>query len=360
MDSSRQAAVCQALPAARGPGYHGTVSPLDRVVARVYPARDRLINRWGREVTELNLAIPARYEGCLRVGACSWKFDSWKGLVYRPGVEYGPNDYLPDYARHFNTVEVDQWFWSLFPPGVKLPDEATVKAYADSVPDDFLFTVKAPNSITLTNYYAKQPKRYLGHANRPNEHFLSPDLLRRFLDALAPMDDKLGPIMFQFEYLNKAKMPSKEAFFDRLHEFLEAAPSGYRYAVESRNPNYLSPGFFDFLREHGLGYVFLDGYYMPPIGEVFAGHDTFTADFTVIRLHGGDRPGIEARTGKNWHQVVEPKPAGVEAAVRITLENLRRRIRMVVNVNNHYEGSAPLTIERFLALLDKEDDNDES
>lgn len=75
-------------------------------------------------MNQLNLAIPERYRGCLRVGTCSWKCDSWKGLIYRPDVDYSPNDYLPDYARHLNTVEVDQWFWSLFPSGAKLPDKA--------------------------------------------------------------------------------------------------------------------------------------------------------------------------------------------------------------------------------------------
>jgi len=90
-----------------------------------------------------NLTIPERYRDSLRLGTCSWKCDSWKGPIYRPDVDYGPNDCLPDYARHLNTVEVDQWFWSLFPPGSKLPDEAAVRGYAEGVPDDFLFTVKA-------------------------------------------------------------------------------------------------------------------------------------------------------------------------------------------------------------------------
>ncbi|MFC1633482.1 DUF72 domain-containing protein [Planctomycetota bacterium] len=34
-----------------------------------------------------------------------------------------------------------------------MPDSKTVKDYIDSVPNDFLFTVKAPNSITLIHYY---------------------------------------------------------------------------------------------------------------------------------------------------------------------------------------------------------------
>lgn len=59
------------------------------------------------------------------------------------------DDYLADYAQHLGTVEVDQWLWSLFPTGVTLPATGNVKQYADSVPDDFRFTVKAPNAITL-------------------------------------------------------------------------------------------------------------------------------------------------------------------------------------------------------------------
>ena len=59
-------------------------------------------------------AIPAKFAGHLRIGTCSWKYESWKGLVYEPDKRYRPDDYLRGYARHFNTVEIDQWFWSLF------------------------------------------------------------------------------------------------------------------------------------------------------------------------------------------------------------------------------------------------------
>lgn len=150
----------------------------------------------------------------LLLGACSWKFDSWKGLIYDPNKIYKTNDYLEDYSKHFNTVEIDQWFWSLFPAGIKLPDTDTPRVYNDSVPDDFVFSVKVPNAITLTNYYAKQPAKHKQFANQPNANFLNIDLFKNFLDILEPMHGKLGPIMFQFEYLNKQKMPS-------LNEFLE-------------------------------------------------------------------------------------------------------------------------------------------
>ena len=92
---------------------------------------------------------------------------------------------------------------------------------------------------------------------------------------------------------------------------------------------------------------------MPPIGEVFEKHGAATADFSVVRLHGGDREGIEARTGKKWSRIVVPQPEGIRAAAAITQSNAHKGILTIVNVNNHYEGSAPLTLERFLDELRK-------
>lgn len=127
----------------------------------------------------------------LRIGTCSWKYDSWKGLIYAPDKTYSPHDYLADYSHHYNTVEIDQWFWSLFPTGAKLPDPETVRQYTDSVPDDFLFTIKAPNAITLTHHYSKQPPKHKQVANEPNDFFLSNDLLKRFLESIQPFGKKL-------------------------------------------------------------------------------------------------------------------------------------------------------------------------
>jgi uncharacterized protein YecE (DUF72 family) len=295
--------------------------------------------------------IPTELAAHLRVGTCSWKYDSWKGLVYESDQRYRPDDYLTDYARLFNTVEIDQWFWSLFPTGARLPDPDMVKQYADNVPDHFRFTIKVPNAITLTHSYTKQPKGSERHANEPNPHFLSVDLLHRFLETLGPMRGKLGPIMFQFEYLNKQKMPSMAAFLERLHAFFEKAPAGFQYALEIRNPNYLRDEFVDTLRQLGLGYVLLDGYYMPRIAEVAAKLDIRTAPFSIIRLHGPGRAEIEEQTGGVWDKIVEPKDDGLRATAEIVMQNVAAGVDTYVNVNNHYEGSAPLTIQRLLETL---------
>ena len=108
----------------------------------------------------------------LRIGTCSWKYPSWEGLVY--SAAKGIN-YLKEYANHYNTVEIDQWFWSLFEhEKIKLPKAAEVNEYRNSVSDDFRFTIKIPNSITLTHYYKKTKTNQL----MINPHSLSTTLFQ--------------------------------------------------------------------------------------------------------------------------------------------------------------------------------------
>ena len=283
----------------------------------------------------------------LRIGTCSWKYRSWTGLVYSApdGI-----DFLSEYARKYDTVEVDQWFWSLGKGHhVKMPDAAAVAAYRAAVPDGFRFTAKAPNSITLTHHYRKSKM----HPLDPNPHFLSLDLVERFLGTLDPMRDTLGPVMFQFEYLNRQKIKSEKTFLEKLDPFLESLPHGYRFGVELRNPKWINAALLGVLEKHRVVPVLLQGYYMPSIVELYiawrdelAKHDT-----VVVRLHGPNRQGIEKHTGKVWDRIVAPKDDELSAIAGVTKDLLGRGVNVYVNVNNHYEGSAPLTIERFQERL---------
>jgi len=90
---------------------------------------------------------------------------------------------------------------------------------------------------------------------------------------------------------------------------------------------------------------------MPPVGRIFEEFSPETADFSIIRLHGGDRKQIEADAGEVWNRLIAPKPEAVQAAAKIVRANARRRVLTYVNVNNHLEGSAPLTIQRLLDVL---------
>ena len=283
----------------------------------------------------------------LRIGTCSWKFPSWEGLVY--SAPQGIN-YLQEYAQQYDTVEIDRWFWSLFgQDSIGLPKPADVERYRRAVPDDFAFTVKAPNSITLTHLYRKRKSDPLVE----NSHFLSPSLLRAFLSLLDPLGETLGPVMFQFGYLNKKMVASQEAFQTLLQAFSDQMPAGHRYGVEVRNAQYMNRSYFEFLLRNELSPVLLEGYWMPPITDVFRDWGDLIAqhDVVVIRLLGPDRKGIERQTDKRWNRIVAPKDQELSAIVEMTEDLLARGVSVYLNVNNHYEGSAPLTIERIRSRL---------
>lgn len=275
------------------------------------------------------------------IGTCSWKYDSWAGLIY---PEKKPFNYLKEYSKHYNCVEVDQWFWSLFGDKVVLPQPATVQEYADSVADDFKFCIKIPNSITLTHHYKKKKTDPLA----PNHFFLSSELMLRFLELLEPLSGKIGPLIFQFEYLNKQKMPGGfPQFEDIFAKFVEDLPTGFNYCLESRNPNYLTQRYFSFLETAGLHHVFLQGYYMPSIFDLYKKYREQIKDMAVIRLHGPDRQGIEKITGKDWSQIVAPKDEEISTLAKMLPYMESRGVKTFTFVNNHFEGSAPRTIERI-------------
>ena len=281
----------------------------------------------------------------IRFGTCSWKYDSWQGLVY---TKHAKNNYLSEYSQKYDTVEIDQWFWSLFGINkVSLPRANVVAEYTNSVPDDFKFTIKIPNSITLTHFYKKQKTDPL----EDNPHFLSLDLFNTFLDSLKTMHSKIGLLMFQFEYLNKQKMSSLDEFSDRFGRFIQHCDTRFNYAIEIRNPNYLRKTYFDFLQQNNLGHVFCQGYYMPDIAQVYTNHWQQITSTTAIRLMGPDRSDIEEKSEGEWNQIYEAKDEEISRITKIIEELKQKNLDIYVNVNNHYEGSAPLTIEKIKNMM---------
>lgn len=277
----------------------------------------------------------------VRIGTCSWKYDSWRGIIY---PEQGAVNHLREYSYYYDTVEVDQWFWSLFRDDkVVLPKADIVREYADSIPDDFTFCIKVPNSVTLTHHYNKDKKAPL----QQNPYFLSVDLMNRFLESIEALEGHIGPLIFQFEYLNKKKMPGRQEFFDRFTNFVQHLPSGYLYCMEIRNPNYLGEDYFAFLNDNGLKHVFLHGYYMPSIFEVYQSHKDRVSGTAIIRLHGPDRNDIDKQTRNRWNRIIAPKDNDIDRLADMLSDLDGRNVRSYVYVNNHFEGSAPRTISRI-------------
>ncbi len=270
----------------------------------------------------------------VKFGTCSWNYDSWVGLVYKERKSRAV-EYLAEYARTYSTVEIDSWYYR-----IPLSEEAS--AYWGMVPADFLFTIKAPQYLTLTHLRES--------TGRQNQNFLSPQLFRQFLIAIQPILPNTSAIILQFEYLNRQKMADVHAFLEKLAKFFDIAGNEAPLAVEIRNPNYLTTDYFSLLKKHNIIHVLNEKQYMPPITEVARRYHTYFNDKIIVRLLGGSRSDIEKITKKRWDRIVQPQ-SNLEKIARMIQYFSEQEKEIFVNVNNHYEGSAPLSIKRLEKLI---------
>jgi uncharacterized protein YecE (DUF72 family) len=117
-----------------------------------------------------------------------------------------------------------------------------------------------------------------------NESFLDPGpFAYYFTKLLEPYADRVGPLIFEFGTFNKSIFPTPADFLARLDPFLAALPKGFRYAVEIRNPEYLSPAYFDTLAARHVAHTLNAWTRMPELADQAALPCVHTADFTVVR-----------------------------------------------------------------------------
>jgi uncharacterized protein YecE (DUF72 family) len=265
----------------------------------------------------------------LAIGTCSWNYESWVGSVY-----YAPSrtaaGYLGEYSKRFRTAEVDSFFY-------KLPETRDALSYAEAVDEDFSFTLKGTQDLSLTHARVQGSKE-----SAPNPSFLSADLFAAYLERVRALLPVTEAIMLEFEYLNKDKMRDVGAFMEALDPFVASAPKGLPLAIETRNKNYLTREYFQFLKERSLIHVFSEKQYMPHVYEVYERFGDLISGTSVIRLLGGDRAEIERATGGSWDRIVDAKPDKLLVA-GMSREIVVRGGRVIVSINNHYEGSAPMT-----------------
>ncbi len=273
----------------------------------------------------------------LKIGTCSWNYPSWVGLVYSHSSKNAAG-YLPEYSKRFRTAEVDSFFY-------KLPESRDVMEYLGNVDPDFSFTVKVSEDISLTHKRNRGSKELI-----PNPDFLSPELFYRYLERIKPMLPQTDAVMLEFEYLNRDKMKGVDEFMLALDAFVDNVPTDIPLAIETRNKNYLTKGYFQFLKEKHLIHVFSEKLYLPHIFEIYEEFGELITGTSVIRLLGGDRKEIEEKTEGQWNQIVDEK-TGKSKIVDMSKNILYRGGKVILSINNHYEGSAPKTAEFFEEAL---------
>ena len=92
---------------------------------------------------------------------------------------------------------------------------------------------------------------------------------------------------------------------------------------------------------------------MPEISGIYGRFGELIEGSSVVRLHGYERDQMEKRTKKIYNTIIEPKDDEYPGVIGMIQDMRSRGIQVYLNVNNHYEGSAPRSIDRILDLLEE-------
>lgn len=153
----------------------------------------------------------------LKAGTSGFQYKFWRGSFYPERCR--ERDMLAEYAARLPTVEVNATFYRMLRRSV-------LEDWAQKVPPDFLFALKASRQIT--------------HVRRLKDVSDSVDYL---VENVGGLGDKLGALLFQLP-------PSLRYDLPRLQALLERVPAATRVALEFRHGSWFDQSVYDLLRKH--------------------------------------------------------------------------------------------------------------
>lgn len=228
-------------------------------------------------------------------------YKHWLDIFYPrslPGSEQ-----LPFYAKRFPTVEVNFSFY-------RLPERQVFEQWRAQTPDGFVFAVKG--------------SRYLTHMKKLKD---PEEPLTRLMERARGLEEKLGPILFQFPRTWHADIPRLEGFMQALRSYPEQ-----RCALEFRHKTWLVPEVYRLLEGAGAALCL-------PVGPNVPLDIQLTASWTYIRMHSGQWGiGYSDEELATWANHIR--------------SFLRRNVETYVYFNNDPEGHAIRDADRLRALLE--------
>jgi uncharacterized protein YecE (DUF72 family) len=228
----------------------------------------------------------------IHVGTSGWSYKEWKGSFYP--ADLPSDDMLRYYATRLPTVEINNSFY-------RIPKEKVLLEWADQVPAEFRFVLKASRRITHINRLANEDGS-----------------LEYFLRTVNVLGARLGPTLFQCP-------PSLRKDMARLRDFLALVPRTWRAAMEFRHASWFTDEVYDALRGHDIALVAVE----EDEGEGAGAPLVPTASWGYLRLRRTDygedalKAWVQRIRGQPWGEAYaflkhdEEKGTGPDAAVTL-------------------------------------------
>ena len=142
------------------------------------------------------------------VGTSGFAYKEWVGPFYPPGTK--SSAMLGHYATAFNSVEVNYTFR-------RSPTVPMMEGWSKATDEGFVFALKANQGIT---HFARLKN--------------TGERLGTFLEAVAPLGARLGPVLFQCP----PNMKYDPEVLDGFLADLAATPGEHRFVMEFRHPSF--------------------------------------------------------------------------------------------------------------------------
>ena len=290
----------------------------------------------------------------VRLGTSSWSFEGWSGILWRgtPSQALLAKEGLPAYSANplFRAVGVDRTFY-------KPVDTETAKQWAQQVPQDFRFLVKAHDHVT-TARFPKHP-RFGRRAGQLSEQFLDAEYATQVvIDPIRRgLGERLGVILFQFPPHDPRDLgETPRAFAIRLYRFLKALPPDVPVAVEIRNEWALGPDYAGALRESGTSHCFNVQTGMPSIPvqrQVVGNH----SPQCIVRwlLPVGMRYADAREQFAPFNALAAPAPDIRQVIAQLIAQAVDDGKPALGIVNNKAEGCSPLSVRALAHRLVRDD-----
>jgi uncharacterized protein YecE (DUF72 family) len=159
----------------------------------------------------------------LYAGTSGFSYSNWKGKFYPASLSGAKM--LAYYAERLNGVELNGSFY-------RTPPEGTLQRWASQVPPGFRFCMKANRGLTYSA-----------------DSFDRVGLARIFSERIAPLAEKLGPVLLQFPPTRQKNLHLLDALLTAVH---------WPVAAEFRHASWLDEETYEVLREHGAALVVTD------------------------------------------------------------------------------------------------------
>jgi uncharacterized protein YecE (DUF72 family) len=236
------------------------INNVDFTLPKDNPKTTDLLNRLSS-----NDELPRVYVGCT-----GWSMKEWIGRVYPNGTK--ANQFLHHYGKQFNTIELNTTHY-------RIPTLSTIETWRQSVPKDFKFCPKVPQSIS-----------------HRNDLGMKGEAINQFLTSVYELKENLGCCFMQMPpYFDISRLPMLERFLEKWSEEIPLAIEVRHETWFNNDTNFNQ--LFDLLESHNISTVITD-----VAGRRDVLHQRLTTDTAMIRFVGNDLHDTDYQRIDEWVQ----------------------------------------------------------